>query len=54
MFGKIFKGTITVIICLIVLGFLWDIPLLGIAIKVVISIALIALIGHTIYSFKDK
>jgi hypothetical protein len=52
MFGKIFKATLIVIIALAILGALWNIPLLGTVIKLVISAALIAWIGYTIYSFK--
>lgn len=52
MFGKIFKATLIVIIALAILGALWNIPLLGTVIKIVISAALIAWIGFTIYSFK--
>ena len=54
MFGKIFKAVIIVIVSLALLGALWDLPLLGMAIKVVISAGLIAWIGYTIYSFKEK
>lgn len=53
MFKRIFKATIIVIIALAILGSLWDIPLLGIIIKIVLSAALIAWIGFTIYSFKE-
>lgn len=53
MFKKIFKATLIVIISLAILGALWDLPLLGSAIKIVISAALIAWIGYTIYSFKE-
>ena len=53
MFGKIFKATLIVIIALAILGALWDVPLLGIIIKLVVSAALIAWIGYTIYSFKS-
>lgn len=53
MFKKIFKATLIVIISLAILGALWDIPLLGSAIKIVISAALIAWVGYTIYSFKE-
>lgn len=53
MFKKIFKVTLIVIISLAILGSLWDIPLLGSTIKIVISAALIAWIGYTIYSFKE-
>ena len=53
MFGRIFKATLVVIISLAILGALWDLPLLGTAIKVVISAALIAWIAFTIHSFKD-
>lgn len=52
MFGKIFKATLIVIISLAILGALWNIPLLGTVIKIVISAALISWIGFTIYSFK--
>lgn len=52
MFGKIFKATLIVIIALAILGAMWNIPLLGTAIKLVISAALIAWIAYTIYSFK--
>lgn len=54
MFARIFKATLIVIIALAILGSLWNIPLLGTIIKVVISAALIAWIGFTITSFKDK
>ena len=54
MFGKIFKAVIAIIISLVILGMLWDIPLLGIAIKVVISTGLIVWIVHTVMTFKDK
>lgn len=54
MFKKIFKATLSIIVALAVLGALWDIPLLGIAIKVIISAALIAWICFTIYGFKDN
>ena len=53
MFKKIFKATLIVIISLAILGVLWDVPLLGIIIKLVVSAALIAWIGFTIYSFKE-
>lgn len=53
MFGKIFKATLIVIIALAILGALWNIPLLGTIIKLVISAALIAWIAYTIYSFKS-
>ena len=53
MFKKIFKATLIVIIALAILGALWDIPILGIIIKLVVSAALIAWIGFTIYSFKE-
>lgn len=53
MFKRIFKATIIVIIALAILGSLWDIPLLGTIIKLVISGALIAWIGFTVYSFKE-
>ena len=52
MFGKIFKATLIVIIALAILGAMWNIPLLGTAIKLIISAALIAWIAYTIYSFK--
>lgn len=54
MFGKIFKAMIIVIISLAILSSLWNIPFLGIAIKGVISAALIAWVAHTIMSFKEK
>lgn len=54
MFKKIFKSTLIVIISLSILGSLWNIPLIGIAIKAVISAALIAWIGVTVYNFKDN
>ena len=54
MFGKIFKAVLIVVISLALLGALWDIPLLGMAIKVVISAGLIAWMGFTIWNFKDK
>lgn len=53
MFKKIFKATLIVIISLAILGALWDIPLLGTVIKLVVSAALVAWIGFTIYSFKE-
>lgn len=53
MFKKIFKATLIVIIALAILGAMWEIPLLGIVIKLVVSAALIAWIGFTIYSFKE-
>ena len=53
MFGKIFKATLIIIISLAILGALWDLPLLGTAIKIVISAGLIAWIGFTIHSFKE-
>ena len=53
MFKRIFKATIIVIISLAILGALWDIPLLGMVIKLVLSAALVAWIGYTIYSFKE-
>ena len=54
MFKKIFKATLIVIVSLTILGSLWNIPLVGIAIKIVISAALIAWMGYTIVNFKDK
>ena len=57
MFKKIFKATLIVIISLAILGALWDIPLLGTAIKVikvVISAGLVAWIGFTLWNFKDN
>ena len=54
MFKKIFKATLITIVSLAILGSLWNIPLLGMAIKVVISAALIAWCGYTIYGFKDN
>ena len=54
MFGKIFKAVIAIIISLVILGFLWDLPLLGLAIKIVISAGLVAWIVHTVMNFKDK
>jgi hypothetical protein len=53
MFKRIFKATIIVIISLAILGAMWDIPLLGMVIKLVLSAALVAWIGFTIYSFKE-
>jgi hypothetical protein len=53
MFGRIFKATLIVIISLAILGALWDLPLLGSAIKIVISAALIAWMGWTVWSFKE-
>ena len=54
MFGRIFKAVIIIIISLALLGALWDLPLLGMAIKVVISLGLIAWMAYTVWSFKDK
>lgn len=53
MFGKIFKAMLIIIISLALLGAMWDIPLLGSAIKIVVSAALIAWIAFTIYNFKE-
>lgn len=53
MFKRIFKATLIIIISLAILGSLWNIPLLGTIIKLVVSAALIAWIGFTIYSFKE-
>ena len=53
MFKKIFKATLIVIISLAILGALWDIPLLGTVMKLVVSAALVAWIGFTIYSFRE-
>lgn len=53
MFKKIFKATLIIIISLAILGSLWEIPLLGTVIKLVISAALIAWIGFTISNFKE-
>lgn len=53
MFKKIFKATLIVIISLALLGAMWDIPLLGSAIKIVVSAALVAWIAFTIYNFKE-
>ena len=53
MFGKIFKATLIIIISLAILGALWDLPILGTAIKLVISAALVAWIAFTIANFKD-
>lgn len=54
MFKKIFKAVLIIIISLALLGALWDIPLLGMAIKVVISAGLVAWIGFTLWNFKDS
>ena len=54
MFGKIFKAILIIVISLALLGALWDIPLLGMAIKVVISAGLVAWMCYTIWNFKDK
>lgn len=53
MFGKIFKATLIVIIALAILGAMWNVPLLGTIIKLVVSAALVAWIAYTIYSFKE-
>lgn len=53
MFKKIFKATLIVIIALAILGAMWEIPLLGTVIKLVVSAALVAWIAFTIYSFKE-
>ena len=53
MFKKIFKATLIVIISLALLGAMWDLPLLGSAIKIVVSAALVAWIAFTIYNFKE-
>lgn len=53
MFKRIFKATLIVIIALAILGAMWEIPLLGTIIKLVVSAALVAWIGYTIYSFKE-
>ena len=52
MFGKIFKATLIIIVSLALLGAMWNIPLLGTVMKLVISAALIAWIGFTLYNFK--
>lgn len=52
MFGKIFKATLIIIVCLALLGAMWNIPILGTIMKLVISAALIAWIAFTLYNFK--
>lgn len=52
MFGKIFKATLIIIVSLAILGAMWNIPLLGTVMKLVISAALVAWIGFTLYNFK--
>lgn len=53
MFGKIFKAVLVIIIALAILGSMWELPLLGTAIKLVVSAGLVAWIAFTIWSFKD-
>lgn len=53
MFGKIFKATLIIIISLALLGAMWDLPLLGSVIKIVVSAALVAWIAFTILHFKE-
>ena len=53
MFGKIFKAVLVIIIALAILGSMWELPLLGTAIKLVVSAGLVAWIAFTIWSFKE-
>lgn len=53
MFGKIFKTTLIAIICLALLGAMWNIPLLGTTIKIIISAALIAWLIVTLKNFNN-
>lgn len=52
MFGKIFKTVIIFIVCLLLLGCMWNIPLLGTVLKIVISAGLITWMVMTVKSFK--
>ena len=54
MFGKIFKAVLVIIVALAILGSMWELPLLGTAVKLVVSAGLVAWIGYSIYSFKDN
>ena len=51
--GKIFKTTLITIIVLLLLGAMWNIPLLGTVMKIVISAALITWLVMTFKNFNN-
>lgn len=51
--GKIFKTTLITLIVLLLLGTMWNIPLLGTVLKIVISAALITWLVMTFKNFNN-
>lgn len=51
--GKIFKTTLITLIVLLLLGAMWNIPLLGTVLKIVISAALITWLVMTFKNFNS-